>query len=114
MILTLSDSFRKLFSLRVLAASVAFNRQEPEKTGITKKADPDDSMFVIEITILFMKRPNVTPQYHVGLCRPFVRGNDITARTADPNSGAPAVARHLEAGLRRAHASITKPAKSRS
>jgi len=44
------------------------------------------------------------------LCPPLPQG-----RAADPNSGAPAVARHVEAGLRRAHHSFDhQTAKSRS
>src|SRR6266576_3936304 len=40
LILALSDSFRKVLILRVLASSTAFNRLWPEKTSTTKRGDP--------------------------------------------------------------------------
>jgi len=42
LILTLSDSFRNVLILRVLASSMAFNCRWPERTSPAKRGDSDN------------------------------------------------------------------------
>ncbi len=51
LILALSDSFRKVLILRVLASSTAFNRLWPEKTSTTKRGDPFNYILTATINI---------------------------------------------------------------
>jgi hypothetical protein len=68
MILALSESFRKLLSLRVLPSSMALNCLWPEGAAVTKRSDPHDFIFIMEITIYFRGRWNVILRCHVGRC----------------------------------------------
>ena len=54
LILTLSNSFRKVLILRVLASSTAFNRLWPEKTSTTKRGDPFNYILTATINIYWL------------------------------------------------------------
>ncbi len=51
LILTLSDSVRKVLILLLLASSMAFNCRWPEKTSTTKRGDPDNYILTATINI---------------------------------------------------------------
>jgi hypothetical protein len=82
LILALSDSFRKLLSLRILASSKAFSPQR--ESNLTTHIDHDNRYLLAKITefltpVSLRNRPSV------------VRAHSVNGRAFNPNSVAPVI-----------------------